>query len=293
MSARLWQFVLAASLLLAAGGGCALWTESPNSESKPLPSARMSPDSVVLEISFVKLPADGGEFDAAFWPEVDEQHLPAELRRRLTANGLRCGMVSSQLPPVLTRIIEAEPSRTPTAGEPAAEVDGTGAAVIQRVLHSRSGKRAEIIASGTQDKMVLLTQDDGRARGKTYSQAQGMFAAKTFPQGDGRVKLELTPELHYGQAKTKYVPGQEGAFQLETSREQEIFDRLKMELMLAPGQTLVITGQPDMGLGGQFFSEKVSGGVQRKLLLIRLSQTQLDDLFAPEQVRRPLATANE
>ena len=57
------------------------------------------------------------------------------------------------------------------------------------MLHSRSGKRAEIVASGTQDKMVLLTQDDGRARGKTYSQAQGLFAAKTFPQGDGRVKL--------------------------------------------------------------------------------------------------------
>ena len=250
----------------------------------------MSPDSVVLEITFVRLPADAGEFETAFWSEVDEQSLPAELRRRFAANGLRCGLLGSQLPAPLRRLVDAAGDGKTNAETPAA-LDESG--VQQRTLHNRAGKRGEIVASGTQDKMVVLTQDEGRARGKTYSQAQGMFAVKTFPQGDGRVKLELTPELHYGQARTKYVPGQEGAFQLETSREQEVFERLRLEQTLAPGQTLVLASQGDIGLGGQFFTEKVSGGVQRKLVLVRLSQTQLDDLFAPEQIRKPLATAGE
>jgi hypothetical protein len=289
MSPRTCNLWLSIGLLYAAAGGCAHWTKAP-SEVSSLPGARMSPDSVALEITFVRLPTDATEFDAAFWCEVDEQSLSADLRRRYAANGLRCGLLGSQLPAPLRRLVDAATEGN-TSGETLAPLDESG--VQQRTLHSRAGKRGEIVASGTQDKMVLLTQDEGRARGKTYSQAQGMFAVKTFPQGDGRVKIELTPELHYGQARTKYVPGQEGAFQLETSREQEVFERLRLEEMLAPGQTLVLASQGDIGLGGQFFTEKVSGGVQRKLLLVRVAQTQLDDLFAPEQVRKPLATAAE
>lgn len=290
MSERPCQLVLALCLLVAAGGGCALWTESP-SGSPSLPAARLAPDSVSLEVTFVRLSADAGEFDAAFWPEVDEQALSVDLRRRFAANGLRCGLVSSQLPAVLRKIIDAAQV---TAGQIESSDDLAGSGGVQnRLLHCRAGKRGEIMASGTQDQMVVLTQDEGRARGKTYTQAQGMFAVKTFPQGDGRIKLELTPELHYGQARTKYAPGQEGAFQLQTSREQEVFDKLRLEQTLAPGQTLVITGLPSTGLGGQFFTEKTPGGMQRKLLLVRLSQTQLDDLFAPEQIRTPVATAEE
>jgi hypothetical protein len=43
-------------------------------------------------------------------------------------------------------------------------------------------------------------------------------------------------------------------------------------------------------LGECFFAERSSGATQRTFILVRLSKTQLDDLFAPEQTSAPLAT---
>ena len=64
----------------------------------PLKPARMSPDSVVLDIFFVRFPFDDPQVNGQLWQEIDEQHFPPELRRRLTANGFRVGLVGGQLP---------------------------------------------------------------------------------------------------------------------------------------------------------------------------------------------------
>jgi hypothetical protein len=47
------------------------------------------------------------------------------------------------------------------------------------------------------------------------------------------------------------------------------------------------------GLGRAFFVRESPGGPRPILLVVRLSQTQHDDRFAPEQTSAPLVTPNE
>jgi len=64
--------------------------------------------------------------------------------------------------------------------------------------------------------------------------------------------------------------------------------------MLAPGNVLMISGTPDVkGCGSSFFTETDSGTTYRRILLVRLAVTQYDDLFAPDQIVKPLATPGE
>ena len=69
--------------------------------------------------------------------------------------------------------------------------------------------------------------------------------------------------------------------QLNTGRSREVFDRLAAQATLAPGEMLVFSSLPERegSLGHYFFTEEHSGQLEQKLLVIRLSQTQHDDLF--------------
>ena len=61
-----------------------------------------------------------------------------------------------------------------------------------------------------------------------------------------------------------------------------------------PGHVLMISGTPDVkGVGSSFFTEADSGTTYRRILLVRLAVTQYDDLFAPDQIVKPLATPGE
>jgi hypothetical protein len=54
---------------------------------------------------------------------------------------------------------------------------------------------------------------------------------------------------------------------------------------------LLVTTQPGKpgSLGHQFFTQREKDVEEQRLLLIRLSQTQRDDLFAPEEAPDALA----
>src|SRR5687768_10564000 len=91
---------LPACACLALAIGCSAWREEPASPST-LPAARMSPDTVVLEIFTLDAAGELGPLHEATWRQLDEQHLPAETRLRLSANGIRCGHCGLQLPMAL------------------------------------------------------------------------------------------------------------------------------------------------------------------------------------------------
>jgi hypothetical protein len=277
--------VLVASL---AAPGCAQLTTQPEHPSK-LPPARMSPDSVVLEIAFVRLPAaDQAAYDA-IWNQADEQHFPAELRRDLAANGLRAGVLGQQLPAELRALLDAAPHVLEERSE---DVETSDAEVNRaaRRMQCRSGRRSKILVSKTFPSLALLQREAGQVRGHQLADAQCLFALKAYPQGDGRVKLDITPEVEHGQLKTQWV-GTEGSLMQRVGRNKLVFDRLRLDAMLTPGQVLVISNTAEIkGPGEPFFAETAGGTVERTLLLVRVAQTQLDDLFTPDHALAPLVT---
>ena len=129
----------------------------------------------------------------------------------------------------------------------------------------------------------------GGLRGKTYQQAQCRFGIKPFAVGDGRVRLEMVPEIHYGQVRQRWI-GDQRAFRLDAGQDEVSFDELTIDTMLAPGQTLIVASTPDAkGLGGHFFTDKIDEKLQKRLLLIRVAQTQLDDRFTSSVQTSPVA----
>jgi len=105
--------------------------------------------------------------------------------------------------------------------------------------------------------------------------------------------LSLTPEIEHGEMKARWG-GSEGMMIHQTSQDRLILDRLAFEAMLAPGQSLIVSTTPEIkGLGEYFFSQHVGGAAERRLMVIRYTQTQFDNLFAPEQTPAPLATPGE
>lgn len=270
-----------ALVLLCAGfaSGCAPLRRAADS---PLVQPRMSPDSVVLEIFTARFPLGDERYNARLWSQVDEQQLDPAVRRRLAENGLRAGIVGAQMPVELQRLLRLEGQRI-AVEEAQAVVPEEDRLVTQRRTQLRAGRRAEIVLSCEHPQFHLLLPEQGRVTGRTYVQGQGILALQAFPGGDGRVRLELTPELHHGGPRQQWR-GEETDFVLETSRARETLDALRFSGVLAPGTSLLIGTLAERAgsVGGRFLTDERHGTVEQKLVLVRLAQVQRDDLFEPE-----------
>ena len=273
--------VLQALLVLA---GCA--TVELEDGDSPLAPLEMPPDSAVLEVFFVRFPFGDAEVNGGLWQEIDEQQLSPDLRGRLTQNGFRVGVVGGQIPMRLSKLLELADKAPPT-GE-ASQIDvadlESEPRVIRRHLSIRAGRRKEIIASGVYDQLPVLLCEPRQLGGQTYRKVQAVLAVITFPLGDGRIRIELVPELHHDDARPRWV-GDQGMLRLEAGRPRREFDEMAISATLAPGSMLLVGSLPHLpgSLGHHFFTE-ADGRLQQKLLVVRLSQTQHDDLFALPEV---------
>jgi hypothetical protein len=284
MASRLLAFV-ATSLLVSA---CARLQTTSKPPSK-LPPMRLAPDAVALDVAFVRLPAIDAESYDAIWQQADEQYFPIELRQKLATNGLRVGLVGQNLPTKLRELIDAKQSIFDQDNAAAALKDAEHGGSKQH-LRVRSGRRSQIYASKSYPSLAALIRENDDVRGHQLEHARCLWALKPYPQGDGSVKLDLTPEIEHGEEKSRYTAG-DGQFLTQVGPDRLVLDRLRVEATLQPGQWLILSTTPDLkGLGEHFFADKSSGSVRRTFILVRLAQTQLDDLFAPEQTSAPLAT---
>jgi len=265
-------------LALLAIAGC---TTPLRKGKSPLTPAQMSPDSVVLEFFFVRFPFGDAAVNEKLWEELDEQHFAPDLRQRLAHNGFRVGLVAGQMPVELSKLLELGGKAAPSGEIEATKVEDLDVKprVVRRHLQLRTGQRSELLASGVYEQLPVLVCENGQLCGQTYRQAQGLFAVKSYPQSDGQVRLELVPELHHDQPRQHWV-GNQGMMRLEASRPRRVFDDMAISATLPPGAMLVLgslSSRPG-SLGHHFFTEN-DGRLEQKLLVVRLAQTQHDDLF--------------
>jgi len=252
--------------------------------SLPLSVPKLAKNGVVLDVMFVRAPLGDADLNEGVWKEIDELHFSPADRRRFDGNGLRAGIISGPLPQPIERLLDLKEQPADTAEAPQ-EVDIERTAARQRQLRVRPGKRSEIIAMGEGDRVpemsLLMRDDDGQVKGRTLTNVMGMFAARAYPQGDGGVRLELTPELEHGAAQKRFVPG-DGMFRVEFGPPHEVLEALRIGAKLAPGQMLAITARPDRvgSLGYRFFTEKQGDATTQKMIVIRLAHSEFDERFS-------------
>ncbi len=251
-------------------------------------------ETATLELAFIRHPLEQSAFNQDLWNLIDETHISPETRRALDENGLRVGVLNGEPPASIAALLDDDTAGAATNST--STIDGVGAFPAaaaskleleprcrRRTLHLQSARRSEVIASSLYEQFPLLLREDGQVRGDYYSQAQGLFAVKAFPQGDGRVRLQLTPELHHGPPRQHYAPD-DGVIRLQSSRARVTFDKLAIDVVLSPGQHLVLGTRPSRegSMGYRYFTEANAGQLDQKLLLIRFDGTKFDNLLVAE-----------
>ena len=250
----------------------------------------MAPGSAVLDIFSIRLPPGDPQLSSRVWEVVDEQQFPPDVRRNLEKNGFRVGIIAGQLPPSLSRLLDLKDQAKPNGEAQQVKIADlvTPPRVSSQHMQTRAGQRYEIASSSLIEKMPVLVSESGEIRGLSYEQAQGVFSMSIAPQPDGRVQLELVPEIQYGQNQQHWV-GDQSIFRLETGRRKRAFENLKLTAVMGPGAMLLLGSQPNRpgSLGHYFFSESDGRDdrFDQKLILMRLGQTQHDDLVSPGPIR--------
>lgn len=248
-----------------------------------LPRQQMSPQAVALDIISVSLPDDATS--DVIWNQIDEQQLSAEERRRLDQSGLRVGLIAGQMPRELERTVGITATPDDLMQPQAVASDDEATAQIRHMqLRLGGDHHGTILAGGMHEELPLLTSRAGRdgpeLTGQTYRQAQGEFRVAARQLDDGRIFVELTPELVHGDVSMQYT-ATDGVLRPQPGRPKVVFDDLKCALPLSAGQMLVIgpSAARRGAIGQAFLSQEIGGRSRQKLLLVRLAQTQYDALF--------------
>lgn len=271
--------------VLLAVAGCA--PVVPQTVSKlPLAPLTAAPDAIALEVFSAPAPHDDPQF-AALWELVDEQPLPAELRRQLAANGMRAGLVGPDVPTELAAVLKVTDRRVEDEDRQLVSMDPEGG-VMMRLLHAHDGKRVELAIPEVREELTLLEAEDGQVRGKTYQQAECRIALRAFSETDGRVRLQLTPEMPHGAFKGR-VRGNDGLFMLTQERETKVFSQLRIEPKLAPGQMLLVTRCADhpKTAGWHFFTHGGGEKPQAMLWVFRAARAAPDGAFEDAPAEEP------
>jgi hypothetical protein len=256
-----------------------------HSPLRPLPA---SPESVGLEIVWARFPLDDPELNDSVWSQIDETQLAPAVRRELANNGFRAGVVTGTPPAAIVRALDFDAYRVRNAAEADEGFVQTmdlmeEPQVRHRSLQLRRGRRAEVQASQVVDAMPLLISRGRELGGRTYHEAQAVYALKIDPRPDQTVGVELTPELHHGQPRVRWTGGEDGMGPLRMApmREREVFDAMRMNVRLAAGEMFVLMSLPDAGsrLGHLFHTTESPDGPQQKLVLVRLAQVPASDAF--------------
>ncbi len=282
------QLTLSLACWIVLTCGCAQWNSSSPVKKNWLAPPKMASDGALFEIAVVDVGDGAAGVEEELWREADEQFLPTEVRRRLAAAGIRCGSLGSQIPESIRKWLESQ--QTSVALD-----EKDGAAVLsdvptQRRLQCRAGRPQFILACKPRPKLVVTNRVDGEATSEEFQDAACELRLKANPQGDGRVRLEVVAGIRHGNPRQRWV-GDQGLFRLDNNRECRFFDDTKVEATLVPGQTLLWTAAAEeKGIGQAFFADDQAAGLRRKIILVRLAQTKLDDLFAPQHASTPIIT---
>ncbi len=257
--------------------------------TSPLRPAKSSPDSVQMEVIWARCSLTDSEINDSVWAEIDETQVAPAVQRALARNGFRVGVITGTPPNAIARVLnmsQAEPPSNKSEAGLVQTLDLVSEAKIHGNRRSlRRGERMEIRASENMTSMPLLVCRGRELGGRTFRDAQAIYALKIDPQPDQTVKVELTPEIHFGPSLLRWSSGEDGldvVLRQLPMREREVFESMRMEVRLAPGEMLMLTGLPDSDSrpGYYFHTAESANGREQKIVLIRLAQVPRSSTFS-------------
>lgn len=263
----------------------------------------MAPDAVGLELGVAQLDSSQAESFEAFWNLLDHLELPLELRKQLDQNGLSAAIMAAHPPPMLGQLV-APPVVDPedlTELEKQLHARGLLKPKPRMIIHdrisNREGQSHPIPVSELHAEASWIVRNGDRQTVGFGKQVQGIMAVTTYPQGDGSVRLIFHPEIHHGESRPRIVGG-ERSFLVESGKSVIPIHDLKLEVTLRAGESIIIAPTRDLSELGKllFGSSRPAPEEARKIfpthriLMVRVVQTQMDDLFTDHHLTEKLTT---
>lgn len=254
------------------------WTLREAVDESPLAIPRLADDSVVVEVSFIRVPAKDQQQLKQVWNDVDETDIAASLRTKLKENGIRCGKLPSAIPSSFETLLSGDKNITDSTAQ-AGSLNLNMGLRNRRLQCTAGSENFVVLSDAVIDNLVVIHSEEQYTSAEKFQQAQCQFEFRTYPQADGSVRLELVPQIHHGVAKSQFK-GHDGAWLLKTQRDVEEYTDLLIDTRLLPGESLLLScDELAHGLGGHFFSKNDDQTEIQHMLRLRILHTQYDDLF--------------
>jgi len=275
--------------LLLVTAGCSGWlpiSPEPPPIEKTFARVEVPSDTVGIESILIRLDSHQAARLPEVWNALDEQVVAPELRLALDSNGLRAAKATGQLPAILEQWVRANERRR---DDDPLEQAGLAADVstFAQLWRCRPDSRKELTVRKLVNEDATVFFYDGAHKGAHYRTPHFLFSLQTIPFGDGSATLRLVPELKHGEIR-RVVVAKDAAIRTDERQESIAWSSLALELRLNRGDCIIFGATPyPRGLGEHFFQSRTkTGEMQQVLLLVRLSETRLDDAFAPEEASK-------
>lgn len=284
---------LAVVSICVAACGCASWnsnaTKSTGRQAKKieLPRNPLQPGAVSMEVAITQVDHDQSELLETMWQQLDQQAIPIETRQLLDANGLRAGVLSPQATIEFVELLadkEIDTSEMKTWQKQFYAQKGNKEK--RKILHQRiQNNTGELHLVPLSDPMANASWAVRTKRSQYAGQGENVRAhaeISTYPKGDGRVELVVIPQLHFGEVRPT-IDVAEGTFYIKPQQTIKAIEDLRLSIKVRPGETMVVGPTSQLvDLGELMFGNGDRTDFWHRLLLVRVVQTQHDDLFEIE-----------
>ncbi|MBI3862021.1 MAG: hypothetical protein HY290_09000 [Planctomycetia bacterium] len=161
--------LVALAVCCAGLAACSLFESAPESthtSANKLPLLRPPPGAMQLDVAYIEWPADDVQLGHELWRHVDQVGpIEADARGRLKQNGFRVGVVGTNPPPVLQRMIGM---RSDFALEPEAE---QAKQFSGRTFMLVSGSETDVQVSNPYESCTLALKQGEHSEPRTFANA--------------------------------------------------------------------------------------------------------------------------
>lgn len=218
--------------------------------SRKLPALQPPPGSMQLDMAYIEWPADDPQLGQQLWRYVDQVGpVDAETRTRLRQNGFRLGIVGTNPPLALQRMLRL---KSDFASEPEAEQTKQFSG---RRVFLVSGGETEVQVSNPYPECTVSMPADGRSELRRFENAICKYRIRASRVQDGWARLEFTPQISHGDDQLRYAVGEEMQWQHQSGQLTESFRPQRFTIELKAGDMAIITAEDDAPstLGQLFF----------------------------------------
>ena len=261
--------LLAIVLGLCAPLGCTLFPSLNSSQSTStgksiLPPIQASPEAIQVDVFLLERPADDPLLRSGIWKEVDQiGALSSETRESLRENGFQLGIVSSNPPPTVQRLLGMS-SEIPTDSPEYMKLMGNH--------HFLSPGREMEIATGTEfEKCEFQVQDGNRTKELEYDKARCVIRMKAYRLRDGWLRVDFQPEIHHGETMARPIAG-ESEWVLRGGQNIDVRHSQRFSIEMNVGERALVTSTSDdtATMGDRFFCRMDQGQKKQRVLVVQI-----------------------